>query len=114
MENTVGERLPEERERLSRIVDGLPAWKLIQVMNSTVGAKRSAQLIGWCVIWGLSGELSVVDLRRRLEAEGMTYVTAYRAINDFHKVGDALLSLDGYAGSDVFRSMRVLAAAIAL
>lgn len=106
------ERSLEEKERLARVVDGLPAWKLMQVMNETVGIKRSAELMGWAVLWGLSGESSVLELRRKLEEKGMTYGTAYRAINDFRKLGDALLAMPEYQGPNVFESLRRLAAAV--
>jgi hypothetical protein len=112
----VDERTPEERERLARIVHGLTARRMIQIMNETVGIKRSAELLGWAVLWGLSGELSgdtsVSDLRRKLEAQGMTYASAYRAISDYRKVSDAILALDEYQGPGLFESLRRLAAVV--
>ena len=108
------ERPEEEQERLGRMVDGLPAWKLLQVMNDTVGIKRAAELMGWAAWWGLSGEASGVELRRKLEAQGMTQASAYRAINDFKRVGDAVLDLEGYQGTGVFSSLRRLVAVLAL
>lgn len=110
----VEQRTLEQQERLARVVDGLPAWRLVEVMNDAVGFKRAAELMGWAVLWGLAGETSGSALRQRLEDGGMTYGTAYRAINDFRKVGDALLALDGYQGAGVFESLRHLAAAVAL
>lgn len=108
------ERTQEEQERLGRIVDGLPAWQLMQVMTETVGIKRAGILLGWAAWWGLSGEPGGVELRRKLEAQGMTQASAYRAINDFKRVSDKLLSLEGYAGVGVFASLRQLAATISL
>ena len=108
------ERTEEETARLARVVDGLPVWKLTQVMNDAVGFKRAAELMGWAVLWGLQGETSGLALRRRLEAEGMTYASAYRAINDFRKVGDALLALPDYQGPGVFSSLRNLAACLSV
>lgn len=111
-ELTAEEKL--RQERLARVVDGLPAWRLIQIMNETVGIKRSAELMGWAVLWGLSGETSGLALRQRLEEQGMTQATAYRAINDYKKVADAILKLEGYSGPGLFESLRRLAAVVAL
>lgn len=102
------ERTEEEQERLGQLVDGIPAWKLMQVMTDTVGIKRAGVLLGWAAWWGLSGAPGGIELRRKLEAEGLTEASAYRAINDFKRVGDAILKLEGYAGVGVFSSLRTL------
>lgn len=108
------ERTEAEAARLARLVDGLPVWKTLQVMNDTVGSKRSVELMGWVIVWGLQGETSGVALRNKLQAEGMTQRSAYRAIDDFRRVADALLALPEYEGSDVFESLRRLAGTLSL
>ncbi len=105
------ERTQEEQERLAHVVDGIPAWRLMQAMNETVGVKRAAELVGWAVLWGLQGEVSGADVRRKLEAEGLHLRSAYRAIVDYRRVGDALLALPDYDGESVFASLRGLVAA---
>ena len=108
------ERTQEDQARLTRVVDGLPAWKLIDVMTSTVGGKRAAELMAWAVLWGLQGETSGVALRNKLKEKGMTQRSAYRAVEDFRLIGNALLDLPDYAGRDgVLASLRRLAATIA-
>ncbi len=106
----VDERTPEDRERLGRIVDGLPAWKVIQIINSTVGAKRGGELMLWALWWDLTGEPAGAALATKLKAQGLTNGSTYRAMSDFRKIGDALLAEDAYHGPGVFASMRTLAA----
>jgi hypothetical protein len=107
------DRDEQEQERLGRIVDGLPAGKLLQVMNETVGLKRSAELVGWAVLWGLQGAPSGRELRLRLEGQGLTEASAYRALADYRRVSDALMKQEGYKGVGVFASLRALAAFLA-
>lgn len=108
------ERTEEDQARLAKVVDGLEAGKLMKVMTDTVGVKRVAELLGWAVLWGLQGETSGVALRNKLKEKGMAQRSAYRAVEDFRLIGNALLDLPEYAGKDgVLWSLRRLAAAMA-
>jgi hypothetical protein len=110
----MSERSIEQQARLEQLVDGLPASRLIQIMNETVGIKRTAELLGWAVLWGLQGQTSGLALRRKMESQGLTYSTAYRAIQDYQRVSDALLALDEYQGKGLFETLNRLAATVAL
>lgn len=107
------ERSLEEQARLAELVDGLSPLRMMQVMNDTVGIKRGAELVGWAVLWGLKGEPSGRELRLRLEEKGMTEASAYRALADYRRLGDAILKLDGYDGEGILSSLRRLAACLA-
>lgn len=104
------DRPQEEQARIEKLIDGLPPWKLMNVMTDTVGAKRLAVLFGWCVLWQLQGEPSGRDLRLKLEEKGMTEASAYRALADFRRIADALLKQENYSGAGVFASLRNLGA----
>jgi hypothetical protein len=110
----MAERTQEEQERLAHVVDGVPAWRLVRVMNETVGPKRAMELTGWAVVWGMNGETSGAELRRKLQAQGIAQSAAYRALDDYRRIGDALLALPEYTGPSVFASLRHLAALMLL
>lgn len=106
-------RSPEEQARLQKKVDGIAAWHLWRVMADTVGRGRAGQLLGWAVVWGLQGDTGQ-DVLQRLQAGGMAQSSAYLAVADFRKIGDALLALPDYEGTSVLDSLRRLAACLAV
>ena len=108
------ERTSEEAARLAARVHGLSAGDMMDLLVDTVGVKRAAELIGWSLLWSLQGETSGLALRNKLEARGMTQRSAYRAIEDFKRVSDALLALPEYTGANVFLSLHELAGKLAV
>ncbi len=62
---------------------------------SFFGAKRAVQLAGWAVLWGVSGVENGPEFRRRLEAQGLSRATAYRASLDFRRFKEHLEAKDG-------------------
>lgn len=113
-EDELAGRSPEDAARLSQTIDGIPVWNLMQVMTQTVGVRRVGVLFGWAVLWQLKGEPNGRELRLKMEGQGLTEATAYRALADFRRIGDALLQLEGYDGAGVFSTLRSLAGYFAL
>lgn len=86
----MNERTPAEQQRLDEILDSMNAGQLMSEMSCLFGVGRVAELIGWAVIWGLTGVQSVRELRSKLEDRGMSQASAYRAATDFKRFGDHL------------------------
>jgi hypothetical protein len=63
---------------------------------SFFGAKRAVQLAGWAVLWGVTGVENGLEFRRRLEAQGLSRATAYRASLDFRRFKEHLEAKEGH------------------
>lgn len=69
--------------------------ELLSEFISFFGAKRAVQLAGWAVLWGVTGIENGPEFRRKLEAQGLSRATAYRASLDFRRFKEHLEAKDG-------------------
>ncbi len=73
-----------------RDLDDVGGVELMSEMFRLFGATRAAELIGWAVLWGVTGVKDAKQVRQDLEARGLSESTAYRAAADFRKLRDEL------------------------
>jgi hypothetical protein len=78
-----------------RDVDEVGDAELLSEFVSFFGAKRAVHLIGWAVLWGVTGVENGPDFRKKLAAQGVSRATAYRAALDFRRFGEHLESKEG-------------------
>jgi hypothetical protein len=69
------------------IIDDLPDVVLIKEALGFFGVHRVVQLTGWAVLWGAQGVKNDLAFRKRLEAQGVARVTAFRAAADLRRFG---------------------------
>jgi hypothetical protein len=81
----------EKRREIDEVGDA----EFLSEFVSFFGAKRAVQLAGWAVLWGVSGVENGPEFRRRLEAQGLSRATAYRASFDFRRFKEHLEAKDG-------------------
>ncbi len=74
---------PPDRERT--VLDDMGGWELFTELVTMFGPQRTTELIGWAFIWGLTGVEKVSELRKDLEARGMSKSAIYRAAADFKR-----------------------------
>jgi hypothetical protein len=78
-----------------RDVDAVGDAELLSEFVSFFGAKRAVQLAGWAVLWGVTGIENGPEFRKRLESQGLSRATSYRASLDFRRFKGHLESKDG-------------------
>jgi hypothetical protein len=81
-------QLTERELTLDRIFDELGPVGFYAEMISKFGLQRTVQLTGYACLWGIAGVESVSDLRKKMEAQGLTKTAAYEAMSDFREFGD--------------------------
>ena len=59
-----------------------------------VGLKRLLELVGWCVLWQLQGEVDLKKLRKKLEENGYARSQSYRAIDQIKRLKVILIELE--------------------
>jgi hypothetical protein len=69
------------------VIDELPDVVLIKEALGFFGVHRVVQLTGWAVLWGVQGAKNDLAFRKRLEAQGVARITAFRAAADLRKFG---------------------------
>jgi hypothetical protein len=78
-----------------RGVDEVGDAELLSEFITFFGAKRAVQLAGWAVLWGVTGVENGPEFRRKLEAQGLSRATAYRAAFDFRRFKEHLEAKEG-------------------
>jgi hypothetical protein len=74
-----------------RGVDDVGGLEIMTELFKMYGPKRGAELVGWAVVWGVSGAVKDMKaLREDLEARGLSQATAYKAAADFRRLGERL------------------------
>ena len=69
---------------------GVSDWEILKTMYELFGVRRCVELMGWAVLFALAGVDDLKALREKMEAEGLSERTAYRAAADFKRLKDAL------------------------
>ncbi len=78
-----------------RDVDEVGDAELLSEFVSFFGAKRAVQMAGWAFLWGVTGVENGPEFRRKLEAQGLSRATAYRAALDFRRFKEHLEANEG-------------------
>jgi hypothetical protein len=78
-----------------RDVDEVGDAEFLSEFVSFFGAKRAVQLAGWAVLWGATGVENGPEFRRKLEVQGLSRATAYRASFDFRRFKEHLEAKEG-------------------
>jgi hypothetical protein len=74
-----------------RDVDDVGGVEVMAELFSLFGTRRAVELIGWVVVWGVTGQINDLNsLREDMEARGLSKATAYRALVDFRKLREYL------------------------
>jgi hypothetical protein len=72
-------------------IDKVGDLELLSTMIEMFGTRRTMELAGWAIRWGLSGEIdNLKELRERLEAQGLSRRAVYRALADFRLLRERL------------------------
>ena len=88
-EGDVGEGQPV------RDIGDVGDWELFTEFFRFFRHERAIQLIGWTVLWGVTGRVDdLAGLRRELEARGLSKSAVYRAAADFRRFREHLEALE--------------------
>lgn len=83
-------RSEEQQKRRDELIDRLTPAQLVGVMIEMHGIKHTLTLIGWAINWGIRGIENGPEFRAKLEEQGLSRATAYRASLDYKRLGDEL------------------------
>lgn len=83
----------KQRELIDEILDGMSGTEFLREFVGFFGAHRAASLVGWAILWGVQGIENGPEFRAKLEAEGLSRATVYRASADFRRFRDHLESV---------------------
>ena len=72
-------------------------WELFTELMAFFGPQRTIGLVGWSVIWALTGVKDVSALRKDLEARGVSKSATYRAVADLKQFHAYLVERRGYS-----------------
>jgi hypothetical protein len=89
------------------VLDDMGGLDLTGEMVRYFGGKRATELIGWALLFGLSGFKTGGEMRAYLEAKGLSKSAMYRALADLKKFADDLDAEQGVktAGQEVARKI---------
>lgn len=85
------DRTEEEKRLLDQAFDALTPVAFFKEMVGVFGVRRTTDLIGWAVLWGVMGIEDVPQMRKKMFAEGLSDRAGYRAAADFRKFGDHIM-----------------------
>ena len=78
--------MAEDAEQTPTVFDEIEDLTVFREMVSFFGLRRFMELVGWAVLWGVMGLESVNELRKELEAQGLSKSATYRAAADFKRL----------------------------
>jgi hypothetical protein len=89
------------------VLDDMSGPEMIAAMLDHWGGKRTTQIIGWVVLFGLSGFKTGSEMRAYLEARGLSKSAMYRALADLKEFSDAVNADRGVktSGAEVARKV---------
>jgi hypothetical protein len=89
------------------VLDEMSGPEMIAAMVDRFGGKRTTEIIGWVILFGLSGFKTGSEMRAYLEARGLSKSAMYRALADLKQFSDALDADRGVktAGQEVARKV---------
>jgi hypothetical protein len=73
-----------------RNIDEVGELELFTELFKLFRAERAVQLIGWAVLWGVTNAEEPKKMREKLEQQGLSKSSTYRALADFRKFGEHL------------------------
>jgi hypothetical protein len=86
-------------------IDEMSNLEFARALVNYFGGKRTTELTGWVILFGLSGFKSGSEMRVHLEARGLSKSAMYRALADLKEFGDAMNAAQGVkmSGQEVAR-----------
>jgi hypothetical protein len=89
------------------VLDEMSGPEMVAALLDYFGGKRTTQIIGWVVLFGLSGFKTGSEMRAYLESRGLSRSAMYRALADLKKFSDALDAERGIktSGQEVARKV---------
>ena len=82
----------QEKQQRDQAFDTMSPVEFFKEMVSIFGVRRTTDLIGWAVLWGVMGIDDVSKMRKKMFAAGMSDRAGYRAAADFRKFGDHMMT----------------------
>lgn len=76
----------QDTKQEAAVFDEIEDLTLFREMVAFFGLRRFMELVGWAVLWGVMGIESVNELRKELEAQGLSKSATYRAAADFKRL----------------------------
>lgn len=66
-----------------RRIDDIPDTEIIPLLVERFGFRRASQIVGYCVLWGLSGRVNdLAAYRSQLESNGLSRTSAFDVLKD--------------------------------
>lgn len=78
--------MAEKTKQTPTVFDEIEDLTVFREMVAFFGLRRFMELVGWAVLWGVMGIESVNELRKELEAQGLSKSATYRAAADFKRL----------------------------
>jgi hypothetical protein len=93
-----------------RDIDDVSGLEILTELFKMFGPKRGAELVGWCVVWGVTGVKNAKEVREDLEARGLSQATAYKAASDVRKLRERLEDKQGRSFSlpEIIHGLRLM------
>lgn len=87
---TLGVSTPDEdvKPERRRLIAEVGTVEFMSELFSFFGPHRALQLMGWAVLWGVTGVENGPEFRAKLKERGISQATAYRASLDFRRFRD--------------------------
>jgi hypothetical protein len=73
-----------------RNIDEVSDLEIITELFKFFRTERAVQLIGWAVLWGVTNAEEPKKMREKLEQQGLSKSSTYRALADFRRFGEHL------------------------
>ncbi len=82
----------EKRRDIEQVGD----WELFSTMLGEFGHRRTMELAGWAVYWGMTGQIdNLKSMREELQQRGLSQRAVYRALADFRWLREHLEAKEG-------------------
>jgi hypothetical protein len=75
----------EQQPERARVLEEVGTVEFMTEFFKFFGPHRALQLMGWAVLWGVTGVENSPEFRARLKERGISQATAYRASLDFRR-----------------------------
>jgi hypothetical protein len=69
--------------------------EFLRIATAEVGAARLITLLGWALLWGATGQLEPSELRKKIQAAGVSRRASYVALTELKQIGEAVRRREG-------------------
>lgn len=69
-------------------VDDMGMVEFFSIMNREFGVRRTVELVGWAVVFGLAKIENTAEVRQKFLSAGIERTKVWRALKDYHRVSE--------------------------